>query len=137
MSSTPNPYPVVYNADTNQLEYVFATEQIAVPNTGLPNQISVTQLNVLSQENPGQQIGSLADDGNSNLNVVGSNALALIAGGGNVSIVTPQGAMVLPINDTAGRDSLASPTAGMILWNNETNHLNVYDGATWQEVAFS
>ncbi len=44
--------------------------------------------------------------------------------------------VLIPRMNTAARDAIASPPAGLMIYNNQTNKFNYYDGAAWQETFF-
>lgn len=45
-------------------------------------------------------------------------------------------AVLLPRMSTINRDAIASPVAGMVVYNNTTNQFNFYDGIAWQQATF-
>jgi hypothetical protein len=47
---------------------------------------------------------------------------------------TSKGAIPAPKMSQAQRDAIASPTAGLAVYNTDTNKLNVYSGSAWGEV---
>jgi hypothetical protein len=44
--------------------------------------------------------------------------------------------VLIPRMNTASRDAIASPPNGLMIYNNQTNKFNYYDGAAWQETFF-
>ena len=52
----------------------------------------------------------------------------------SVTDLSVSGALQLPSVTTAERDSIASPAAGLFIFNSTTSKLNFYDGSAWREV---
>ncbi|MFN3850898.1 MAG: hypothetical protein ACK4NY_15800 [Spirosomataceae bacterium] len=45
--------------------------------------------------------------------------------------------ILLPRMSTTNRDAIASPVAGLLLYNNTTNQFNFYDGVAWQAASLN
>lgn len=76
---------------------------------------------------------------------VGSNQLVISGGNIGVGTSAPNASALLDVSSTtkgflpprmttAQRTAIASPAAGLIIYNSSTNRLNVFDGSTWQEL---
>ncbi len=80
----------------------------------------------------------------SDLGVPLSNPLTVGTSTGNVSMMTTDsvalainsgiGGFLMPTMDTATRDLIAAPTAGLQIYNTTTNLFNYYDGVAWVPV---
>lgn len=51
-----------------------------------------------------------------------------------LEISSTTGGFLPPRMTTAQRDAISSPVAGLVIYNTETNKLNVYNGASWETV---
>ncbi|RTQ51568.1 hypothetical protein EJV47_07145 [Hymenobacter gummosus] len=79
----------------------------------------------------------------------GTQGLAISSGGSvGIGTTTPAASALLDVTSTAKgflpprmtqaqRDAIASPAAGLVIYNTSTNHLNFYDGTYWTETVAS
>lgn len=98
---------------------VNTTESIAGLNIG----IYVASLNA----GAGDGIGIMVEHGGAVLGAVTKNASALLE-----MVSTTQG-LLFPRMSTAQRDAIASPAAGLVIYNTTTSKLNVYTSA-WEQI---
>lgn len=50
--------------------------------------------------------------------------------------IEPNRGILIPKLSTVARSGLGSPSAGLMIYNTDTNKFNYYDGAAWQEAFF-
>lgn len=64
----------------------------------------------------------------------GSVGIGTTSPGGALDVVSTTKAFLPPRMTTAQRDAIASPTAGMVIYNTTTNVLNFHNGTAWGAV---
>ncbi len=129
---------------------------IAIPSMQLEvaqsNGSSGIRLNYIPSDYPNNYKSDIYHDGAGNLKIESWAGSATTAGdillapnNGNVGINTVSPSAPLEVSSTTGgvvlprmnddqRDAISSPTDGEMIFNNETNKLNVYNGTAWREL---